>query len=464
MKRILALLVFVTSLANAQFTVKGTMTPPEEGDWVILYKIEGAKQKFVQHSTIKFDTVVIGNRKQAIGRFELKLPQDAQKGSYRVTYRDKGAGFVDFLFNKENVEFVFNPEYPEQSVVFTKSIENKVYREYLEALALTQRNIDSLQVAYIKSGSKDTKKEYKKALKSLEDVQEIYEGKSKGMLAYHFIKASKNENPSSVLDNTQDYMNSVVSNFFTNIDFDNKELYNSSFLIDKVTDYVFYLNVADNQSLQQKLYKESIVKVMDKVEDNDVLRKEFSEYLITRFTNARNSGIVDWLLADYYDKLPADKQDAKFRDDKIATLRATVGRTAPDFSWEEEDKKFSLSTLKDGENYLLIFWSTQCSHCVEEIPEVHEFMKKHAKTSVIGFAVEQDDIDFNSWAQNKLYGWHNVMGTHPYNKWENETVQKYNLTGTPTYFVLDQNKKIIAMPNSFKDIKDYFTTNKVAEK
>jgi len=238
MKKILALLVFITSIAQAQFSIKGTMTPPEKSDWVILYKIEGAKQKFISNSTIKTETLNIGGQQQTVGRFELSLPETAKVGSYRVTYRDKGAGFVDFLFNKENIEFVFNPQYPDQSIVFTKSIENKVYREYIEALNLSQTKIDAIQVDYIKT--QDKKK------------------------ANAFIKSSKNQNPSSILDNTQDYLNSVVGNFFTNVDFKSTELYNSSFLIDKITDYVFLLNTSEEQSLQQKLYKESITDVMDK--------------------------------------------------------------------------------------------------------------------------------------------------------------------------------------------------------
>jgi len=457
MKRILALIVFIATVANAQYSIKGTMTPPDKGDWVILYKIEGAKQKFISNSTIKTETLNIGGQQQKIGRFELSLPADASIGAYRVTYRDKGAGFVDFLFNKENIEFVFNPEFPDQSIVFTKSIENKVYREYLEALSLSQRKVDSLQMKYISSKDKKLKKVYSKAVDAAEEVQDIYEGKSKGMLAYDFIKSSVSEHSSSPHENAQDYMNYLVGGYLDNVDFKNKNLYNSSFLIDKITDYVFLLNTAESQSLQQKIYKESIAKAMEKVGGPKAkLKKEVSEFLIERFTGARNSEIVDWLFANYYDKLSPELIDQKFKKESLDLLTASVGRTAPDFSWKENGKSYSLSTLNDGEDYLLAFWSTQCSHCVEEIPALHEYMKSHKSTSVVAFAIEENDLDFNSWKKNKLYNWHNVMGTHPTFKWDNETVQKYQLTGTPSYFILDKNKKILAMPNSLKDVKDYY--------
>ncbi|WP_442265196.1 TlpA family protein disulfide reductase [Tenacibaculum sp. ZS6-P6] len=463
MKRFFVLLIFVTSIANAQFSVKGTMTPPEKSDWVVLYRIDGAKQKFISNSTIKFEDVDLGGSTQKVGRFELQLPADAKVGSYRVSYRNTGAGFVDFFFNKENVEFVFNPQFPEESVVFTKSRENKVYREYLDALSLTQRAIDSLQVEYLKSDEKKTKKAYKKAYKEQEEVQEIYEGKSEGMLVNTFIKASEATNSDDIFDDTQEYLNHVLNSFFDNIDFSNKTLYNSPFIVDKITNYVFYLNIAESQTLQQKLYKESIEKIMNIVK-NDATKKEILEYLITRFTIQRNSEIVDDVFAKYYDKLPTALQDAKFKEKKLGELSVSVGRTAPDFSWKEDGKDFSLSTLNDGDYYLMIFWSTQCSHCVKEIPEVYEFMKEYENTSVIAFAIEENDLDFNSWAKNKLYKWHNVLGTHPTYKFDNEVVQKYRIDATPTYFILDKNKKIIAVPNAIEDIKEFLNKEKAASK
>ncbi len=463
MKKILTILIFVTSIANAQFSVKGTMTPPEESDWVILYRIEGAKQKFISNSTIQFEDVNIGGGTQKVGRFELSLPEDAPTGSYRVTYRNSGAGFIDFFFNKENVEFIFEPQYPEETVFFLKSRENKIFREYSEALALTQHTIDSLQVEYLKNDAKKTKKAYKKAVNAQEDMQDIYEGKSEGMLVNTFIKASKAPNASSAFDNTQEYLEHVISSFFKNVDFSDKVLYNSSFIIDKVTNYVFYLNIAEKQALQQKLYQESVDKLM-KIIKGDKVKKEVLEYLITRFTNARNSEIVDAAFDKYYSKLPQDLQSEKFKNEKLGELNASVGRVAPDFSWKEDGKDLSLATLNDGENYLLIFWSTQCGHCVNEIPEVHEFMKEFKTTSVIGFAIEEkNSLDFDSWAKNKLYNWHNVKGTHPEFRFKNETVQTYRIEATPTYFILDKDKKIVAVPNTIEDVKDFFQ-NATAEK
>lgn len=456
MKKLLVLLVFTSLVVQAQYTIKGTMTPPGKGDWVMLQKLEGTQQKFLKHTTIKIEEVEVKGAKQKIGKFEFTLPKDAKPGMYRATYRNRGGGFVDFLFNNENIEMIFNPQDPDQYVFFTKSLENKTYNEYQDAFFLTQRTLDSIQIAYIDNKDKDSKKAYKKALKRLEDVQNIYETKTKGMLAHDFVKASKTDNPENIQEDIQDYLNMSVDNFFNNTDFTNKNLYNSSFLLNKIVDYVFYQNVAETQILQRKIYKETIPKVMDFIAKNKPFKKQIIEYFITYFTDKRDSEIVDWLFANYFDKLPVSDENKEFKKSKLESLRVSVGRKAPDFSWKEGGKQYKLSTLNDGENYLIIFWSTRCPHCVKEIPEIHEFMKQHPKTSVISFAIEKDEIDFNEFIK-RLDGWHNVMGTHPEDRFKNKTVQDYLIDETPTYFVLNKDKKIISSPYSGKDVKDYFT-------
>ena len=138
-------------------------------------------------------------------------------------------------------------------------------------------------------------------------------------------------------------------------------------------------------------------------------------------------------------ELVSIRKVAEFKKDKVQLLSATVGRTAPDFSWKEGDKEIKLSTLNDGEKYLLVFWSTSCPHCVKEIPVLHKSMTTNKKVSVISFGIENTD-DIPAWTDfvKNLSGWHNVMGTHPDYKFDNETVKAYNLLGTPSYFILDR--------------------------
>jgi thioredoxin-related protein len=130
-------------------------------------------------------------------------------------------------------------------------------------------------------------------------------------------------------------------------------------------------------------------------------------------------------------------------------MQIAIGKVAPDFSWEENGQNMSLSSLKDGQSYLLIFYSTGCSHCLREVPQVYEFMKNKTKTKVIAFAMETTDETWKNYVQN-LSGWHHVLGL---NKWENEIARTYQVRSTPTYFILGMDKKIIATPDTIEEVK-----------
>ncbi|MGB1283016.1 MAG: TlpA family protein disulfide reductase [Polaribacter sp.] len=451
MKKILALLFLVTSFVHAQFTIKGTMTPPQESDWVILYKIEGAKQIFVQNTNIKIDSVTFEGKKQAVGNFNFTLPKNSESGFYRAAYKLEGAGFVDFIFNKENVSFVFNPQHPE-SVVFSESKENILYKKCIEGISKAQQELDSIQITALKNPSLNLKTPYIKAFNNVYTTQKHFLNLSKNSYSHPFIKASLKRNPSAIITSSERYMSNRVSTFFDNIDFSNKKLLNSSFLVDKITEYIFYLNYSEDKETQYKLHKKAIETVFSKL-TNLSFKKDLIEFLITQFEASKNLEIIDYLFENHYNKLPQSLQDNKFKQEKLALLIAEVGRIAPDFSWKENGKTRTLSQLNNAENYILIFWSTSCSHCLREIPELYAFMKGNTKTKVIAFALEKEAFVWENYKIN-LLGWHNVLGL---GKWENKIARTYQIFSTPSYFILDTNKKIIAKPEELKDVKQFFS-------
>ena len=452
MKKILAFIFLISSFAQAQYTVNGTMSPAIKTDWVILYKIEGATQKFIQNSKITIESVDVQGEKKALGRFSFTLPENTKVGSYRITYRLEENGYVDFIFNKENINFGFHPDYANQTVTFTTSKENIIYKNYLDEIATAQEALDSIQIAALQNTDLNLNGKYKKALKKVTTIQAEYLEASKGMYVQPFIKASLRTNPSEIIASPEKYMSNMTDTFFDSMSFNDKTLLNSSFLISRITDYVFYINYSEDTATQQGLYKKSVDKVLSKI-DNITFKKDVIEFLITQFETSMNLDLIDYLFENHYSKLPANIQDKEFKKGKQALFAAEVGRIAPNFSWKENGKELSLSKLNDSENYLLIFWSTTCSHCLNEIPQVHKFLKENKKVKVIAFSLEEDSFGWNSYKKT-LPNWHHVLGL---NKWQNKTARTYNIISTPSYFILDANKKIIAKPEQLEDVKLFFT-------
>ena len=81
--------------------------------------------------------------------------------------------------------------------------------------------------------------------------------------------------------------------------------------------------------------------------------------------------------------------------------------------------------------------------------ELYTFLQDKKNLKVIAFAMENNEVRWKS-LKATLPNWHHVLGL---NKWENKTAKEYNINATPTYFVLDSTKKIIANPIALKDLE-----------
>jgi thiol-disulfide isomerase/thioredoxin len=450
-KKILPLLLFASTIIVAQNSVIGVMSPKLESDWVILYKIEGTKQVFVNNTKIKTDTIFVGGKKEIAGSFEIQLPSSAKPGAYRATYRLEGAGFVDFFYNKQDVSFIFNPDYPQETIAFSDSSENKFYKNYINAITEVQQNLDSIQVAALQNPDLQLSEQYKKAYNTVNKVQQDYNVKAKDLFVAPFVKASARTNPSEILTNVNAYLSHIKNTFFDKLDFTNKALVNSSFLTNRILDYVFYINYSDDLEKQQELYKSSVNTVLSKIK-SPTYKRDIIEFLVEQFEASKNLELIDFLFDNHYNKLPINIQNTKFKTDKLALFAAEVGRVAPDFSWTEKGNSIKLSTLNDAEHYVLVFWSTGCSHCLREIPQLYSYMKTKPNMKVVAFALENDAYVWETYKKANLKGWHNVLGL---NKWENTTARTYQINATPSYFILDKNKKIIAKPNEIEDVKAF---------
>ena len=440
MKRLIVLFLFISATLSAQYSINGTMSPMEDYKWILLYKIEGSKQVFIKNTQVKKD----GEK----GVFKLSLPADSEIGFYRIKYSMKKNEFIDFLFNKENIDFEFNPKNGENSIVFNTSEDNKIYTSFKEKIFNAQYTLDSIQSEYFRNPTSKIKEKYRNSLKSIQKIEAKYTQDSQNKIVHHFIKASLRYNTPEITENPVKYINNTLSHFFDNIDFSNSVLYSSSFLFDKVSEYVFSLNYAADPNQKQEVYKKAVQVVIEKIKPIS-FKADIINYLISKFAETKNAVLVDYIFANYFEKLPQQYQNLEFKNKILAQLRVAIGRVAPDFSWTEKGKNLSLTELKDGLSYLIIFYSTECSHCLREVPKVYEFMKGMNNTKVIAFAMETSEKIWINY-QFTMPRWHHVLGLK---KWQNTTARTYLVNSTPTYFLLGMDKKIISIPENIDELK-----------
>ena len=445
MKKLLFLLFLISATIQSQNFVKGTMSPAiEDLEYVILYQLKGAKQLYVAN-------VDINN-----GEFKVDFPENSPKGMYRLVYDMNNGGYVDVLYSNEPIELKFDPSFPSGTLQFSTSEENILYANYKSQTDNLKHKLDSLQLSYFRlkddTALKFTSNYYKKTRQNYIETQEAFIEKSKNTLANNFIKSSKKYYAPEVFSSPQLYLNSEKLHYFDAVNFEDTVLLNSIFYTEKIVDYVFYLNRSDEVEVQNKLYINAINEVVEKIGDNFSLKSEILTTLMYNFTQLENTLLIDYIIENLYNKLPLDYQNKSDIEQIKEKAKLAVGRTAPDFSWEENGTKKSLYKTDKVTTYMLIFWSTTCSHCLVEVPEIYEFIKDNPEVEVIAIALENDEFGFNHYTE-KFEKWTNILGL---DKWQNTIARDYQISSTPSYFVLDANKKIISKPYALEDVKNYF--------
>lgn len=452
LKKLTIILFFIATIAQSQHTVIGTMSPVDtDVSWVALYKLQGSKQIFVQNVTIEN------------GVFKFILPETTSKGMYKLRYKMDNTSVVDFIYNNENIELKFDPKNSAETVQFLVSEENIIYKEFITKAFVLQQQLDALQYSYFKltdtAERLNSEKTYTESLLKYREVEQEFEVKAVNKLASHYIRVNRKYYADTLFDNPQEYLNSVKTHYFDFIDFSDSYLQQSTLISEHILNYVFYLNVSEDSSVQTVLFKNAINEVMVKLFENEVLKADVITTLLYSFSQDEDVEIVNYLLNNYYNKLPDSAKNEKDVQKVLKNIKLAVGQKAPDFSWEEKGKLKSLYVLNNAPTYVLVFWSTSCSHCVIEVPELYEFMKDKSDIHVVDVGLEKDEHGFNIYKE-KFEKWTNVLGL---GKWENPIAREYEIVSTPTYFILDADKKIIAKPEHLADVKTYFDSIKVDE-
>lgn len=317
MKHILCYCLFFSVFLQAQYQVKGTMIPPVNSGSVTLYKTTGAHQTFIKKAGLTIDSLTIGGQKKAIGIFGFQLPENTPSGLYRLIYQQKEGGYIDFFITNEEVSFVFNPEYPEESLTFITSKENNYFTKYRNEMKVAQTTLDSLQIMTLKSPEESMTSKYYETLRKVSYIQNTYEKATQEMFIHPFVKASLQANPEKPFEDAKAYIYYLLTHYFKNINFREEALINSSFIFDRIYEYIFYVNFSEDNSDTNERYQKAINRVCNQPMDAS-FKKEVIEFLVGQFERLKNAPLINYLLEEHYVFLPDTLKNETFLSEKRA--------------------------------------------------------------------------------------------------------------------------------------------------
>ena len=435
---LLTFLLLISLATSAQHTISGTFSPAKDYTWVIAYRITSNSLAYT------------ADTKVSDGKFKLVMKQNSPKGTYRLVYAvPQEECYFDVIYDgEEDIELNYSNE---NGVSFLKSDENKLFNTYFKEI----NDLENKLSDFYSDGNTD-RTEFSKLVEQLRSTQSRYETRSKGLLCGDFIVANRPYFPKGY-EPAQKYVDRKKQHYFKEIDFNNPVLQESPYLTDKVVNYVFTALPFGqlSQKEQEMAIMDNIREVDTRLKGSEVSLKAYLYYnLWQQLSTAGLNRISDFLYKNYL-KPPA--MEAK-REDIIAKIeqesRVRIGSMPPEITWKDEGGETKkLSTLKGADNYLLIFWSSTCSHCLHELPLLHKYLENHTDLSLKVIAVGLEDEEA-SWKKEsaKLDGFIHVISL---GKWQSDYAKEYGIDHTPTFFILDKEKNLIAEPEDYQGVISY---------
>lgn len=436
--KLLFTFLFFPLMLLSQQSIKGTFSPASDYEWVLLYKILPTHSDYVADA--KLDDQ---------GNFEIKLDSTHSEGMYRIVYAMPQDEYnFDLIYNaKENIEFTFNGN---SGLEYKKSAENQLMNTYTSTMTKISSSIGN----FYRQGSKD-ETAFLEIFKTLDNAQKEFEDMSKGSIAYNFIYANR-PYIAKEFQNVNTYISNVKKGYFDHVDFNNEILQSSNFLIERVLNYVF--GMTSGSGNPEQIYKENIDVVANELSDSSLeVKKMILGVLWQQLADAKYEPLANYITDTYLLEIAEKLNDQTLLDMLIPFRNTSLGMIAPDFEMEVvqdgNSRKVKLSEYDVAEAYVIVFWSSVCSHCLEELPQLHDYISgfQDGKVKVIAFGLEDDVYRWKSETYN-FPEFQHVVGL---GKWENKTGNAYNVTSTPTYYVLGKNKEILAKPEDINALKTF---------
>lgn len=405
-------------------------------------------------------------------------------GIYTIVFPGKRLT-MDFFIDKEQQINITVPDSNRiQEAVVKGSKENDLFVEYQKFIARVGTQIQTEKTAYLSSKTKSDstvhQENYTKLNQELTDYREsIIKDHPESMMAEMLVTMKEPDvpikNPVTRQDSLDNY-NYFKAHYWDGVTFMDERIVRTPFFLPKFERY--YREIVPQAS-------DSIIKDIDYrllyARNCPEMYKFMLNWLTDEYYNPKYVGqdaVFVHLFEKYHSKgLTSwlnEKQIKTITDRAYMEMSNLIGLNAANLEMVDSSGKFKpLYDLKADYTFV-VFWDPNCGHCKEEIPRIDSIYRASWKAhNVRIYAVLSENDHKKEWVnyikEHNIGDWTHVYETKEMEKQIEDAKkpsyrQLYDVTQTPTIFLLDKDKRIIAKKLVWKQINDFLETKWSAKK
>jgi len=433
---------------------------------IVLGKITG--DDFQPLDTILFhrgNSKVAENSKKA----EYTFPEKMEPGMYRLVFGKTTYAKVmgdspqqlDFIFNYENLIFETDFKAPAENLLVVLSEENRVWFEFLKRHKEYQEKINLLELEidyYRNKGNEVTKSgtpvaelitRFNTLRQQREDfINEIVVRNPK-LFASRLINMYREPIPDGHLSKKV-RREIFQKEFFSLHDFTDETLINSTIYTDRIFYYLAsYNRSAYTKEQLEKEYIKAVDMVLANTNENLNVYEFILEYLVNGFEVLKMNSVLNYI-ADNYAGTTCQTDEKTTLERKLEAQKMRPGTVIPDFSLTNfEGLETKLSEVQK-EKTLILFWASWCPHCIDMLPLIKSWADGQNNLEIVTVSLDTSFLEWQDAVKKlKIENWINLSDLK---KWDGKVTTALNIYATPTMFLIDKERKILAKPITVQDL------------
>ncbi|MDD2634680.1 MAG: TlpA disulfide reductase family protein [Bacteroidales bacterium] len=374
---------------------------------------------------------------------------DENKGLYRIYLENQN--YFDIIYNNEDVHIRTKPENPQYNLEVLKSDENIQLYSYLIENYIYDYKIDVLTQLleiyptgkfYVKI-EKELKQEKQHKNKNIEKVIKSNPTSFAGRYLNNFKVLTA---PRKLNDYEKNEY--LKKNYFDFYSIDDIDLLNSDAYTNLVLNY-FKLY----KSNKKDVYYHAAKTILDEIFFGEpIIFNYVFEYILSGLESLSLNESAYKLSVEYGDLCSDNNDNLKLRINNNTKL--AIGKTAPDIlSQTLKDGNYTLSKMK-SDYTLLVFWSTECSHCQVLLPRLAaaQSVFNEANIDIVAISLDSNKDKLDNYLNKNQLPWKIICQCEG---WNGSIAVDYAIFASPWMIIIDNKMKIVAKPYNEEKLYDF---------
>ena len=386
------------------------------------------------------------------GMFRLEFPRYRRLQDGRIA-----DGYIEFIWGSESFQLIADYADLSGTVTFGDSKENELLGQFRKYEELYEGKMSAIYPLIERYPEKDKFMEttYNYFIRLQEERDSTIlslSGRDEDLLASSIIRSYRAPVISPMLE-SEKRAEFLRTHFFDLAPINEPALLYAPVYNSKVIEYLkLYRNQSYSFGEQEQAFMEAVDVIMANVSGDPELRSYIVEYLLDGFKSFGMEQIQTYIVDTYVDET-CETDALTLASERVEGYRKmAVGQTGSDIFIRSSTSEMVRLSDVDAEYVVLVFWATYCEHCQEFMPKLKEWYQTDRPDNVEVFAVSIDTVysDWTRYIQQVNPPW---IGAHEPMGWEGKSAEDYNVYATPTIFLLDRHRKIIAKPYTLRELK-----------